>query len=228
MEKRAKAGLLKIEVSLLVDRLHYGPKQNVHDKSRVRDVCEKEQTEDFCAHCLTDENVAIIRSASDAEHARARENVLTFRQLHLDFPDEEDEDFDDHAHRVASIFESVFFIIIRFNFLISNALILNSTIRLFLFNFHSHILFFIPFTICNRIILIGKHNQTKHPARSGGTYLIGLPCHLTLPNWTKIFSFVRRIEMKCHVFFSIHVCANILSFILFELIEVRSAGVILS
>ena len=78
---------------------------SVHAKERARRMHENTQTEDFDAHHLTDENVAIIPNASHGEHASTEEEVLALCQLCLDFPDEDDEDFDDHVHRAASIFK---------------------------------------------------------------------------------------------------------------------------
>ena len=55
-------------------------------------------------HCLTDENATIISNAPHGEHVSMEEEALSLHQLCLDFLDEDDEDFDDHA-RVASIYK---------------------------------------------------------------------------------------------------------------------------
>ena len=42
----------------------------------------------------------VIPNASHGRHDLTEEDVLSMHQMHLEFPGEETEDFDDHAHRV--------------------------------------------------------------------------------------------------------------------------------
>ena len=94
-----------MEANLLADLLCYVPKQSIHVNSQIRYMCEKAQTEDFCAHYLTDQNVTIIPNTPHEEHAQKEDNALALHQLSSDFPDKDDEDFDSDAHRVISIYE---------------------------------------------------------------------------------------------------------------------------
>ena len=98
---RVEARSLKLSATLVVSPASCGPKQNPRARNRARSAHEKSQTEDF--RDLTMEQRAIPNTARRKNNV-TEEDILTACSSRLVFPEEEEEDFDDYAHRAASAY----------------------------------------------------------------------------------------------------------------------------
>ena len=97
MATRIEARSLKLSANLVVGPARYGPKQNTHAKKCTRRVRKKAQTEDF--RCLIADQRVVVPNGVRRKNNVADKEILTTHALCLDFPEEEEEDFDDCAYR---------------------------------------------------------------------------------------------------------------------------------
>ena len=101
-----KARSLRCSANLAVDPAHYGPKQNTHVKKRTRSTFEKAQTEDFMGMVV--EEVIVIPNGAHRKDNVTEQDAATIHSSLLDCPEEECEDFDEHAHRATPVYLMTF------------------------------------------------------------------------------------------------------------------------